>query len=674
MKNRKKVTAVFLAGLLVITALPTSVFAASENTGKEEVVYTNLNSDGSVKEINVVNIFDLKEKGTIIDYGKYVSLRNMTTTDTIDYKDHTVTIEADKGKLYYEGKLEENEIPWNIEIHYLMDGKEYAAEEIAGMSGNLEIKMSIRQNRKCDSSFFEGYALQTTFILDTNCATDIKAEGATIANVGSDKQITFTILPNNEKNLIVSAKVENFEMTGISINGIRMDLDMDIDDATLQEKIDEVIRAVNDLDEGAGALNDGASSLYGAAGKLNSAAESLHTGTGSLYEGATRLQNGLAALSSKNGELTAAAWSAFEGLCSAAQTQLNGQLTANGMEAVTLTPSTYQEVLMQVLAQMDADAAYTTAYNTALAEVTAQVEAQADTLYSEYIRSQSDAICLAYVQSDADNLYNRVATQAVLQQLMESGMTQEQANAYLQTQEGRAMIAATVAAMTEEQKEQILLTAVQSLTPDQREQILQGAIASLTEEQKEQIRNVYIQQVMASDEITGRINEAVEAVSAAGAQVSALMGQLNNFGAFYNGLVNYTNGVSDAANGASELAKGLSTLSSSTETFHRAIGDLQIAIGKMKDGTNDLKNGTGEFVEETSNINTEVDESIDDITSSLTGSDVETISFVSKQNTNIQSVLFVLQTESIEIDDAANKTIEETEALSFWEKLVKLFH
>lgn len=673
MKRTRKLLSVMLAVLMLISAIPSSVFAAEANTPKEEVVYINLNADGSVKEINVVNIFDLDEDGKIIDYGSYESLRNMTTIDTIDYHDNKVTIDTEAGKLYYEGKLGDNVMPWTITIKYFMDGKEYTADQIAGMSGKLEIKMSIRKNGKCNSSFFEGYALQTTFVLDTKNATNITADGATIANVGGDKQITYTILPNTEKDITVSANVTDFEMDAIALNGIRMNLEIDIDDAALQEKIDEVIGAVEDFDQGAGELNDGASDLYDATGKLNTAAGELYTGAGSLYNGSSELKNGLDTLTTKNSELTGAAWSAYEALCSAAETQLNAELSANGLDTVTLKPETYSEVLLDVLARMDADEVYNQAYNAALAEVSAQVEAQADTLYASYIQSQADAIYLKYVESQADMLYAQVATQAVLEQLLSQGLSQEQANAYLKTDEGGALVASTIAAMTDEQKQQILGVAVQQLTAEQKEQILQGALSSLTEEEKTEFRNGYITQMMASKKVINKINEAVKAVNTAASEISALKGQLDSYGAFYNGLVDYTNAVSSAAKGANTLSSGLSTLYSNTNTLKNAIGELHIAVGTLKDGTNELNEGTGEFVDKTSGMDTQVSDEINKITSDLTGEDIETISFVSEQNTNVKSVQFVIQTESIEIDESDATVIEEEEYLSFWQKLVRLF-
>lgn len=672
-KITKQITAVILAVVLVIGIMPVSVFAAQENTPKEEVVYINLNADGSVKEINVVNIFDLDENGKIIDYGKYENLRNMTTTDAIDYKNNTATIDANAGKLYYEGKLKENVMPWTITVKYYMDGKEYSAEKIAGMSGKLDIKMTIRQNKNCDSTFFEGYALQATFVLDANNATEIVADGATVANVGSDKQLTYTILPNTEKDIAISANVKNFEMDAIAINGIRLNLNIDIDDTELQEKINEIIGAVNDLDDGAGELNDGASELYDAIGTLNGKTGELYTGVGSLVSGASELKSGLSALASKNSELTGAAWSAYEALCSAAGTQLNEQLTANGLETVTLTPSNYSDVLLGVLKQMDADAVYNKAYNAALAEVTAQVEAQADTLYAGYIESQADAIYLAYIQSQADTLYAQVASEAVIQQLVGMGYTNEQAAAYLETDEGKVLVANTVSSMTDEQKEQIITSAVSNLTAEQKKQILQGAITSLTEAEKTEIRNAYIQQLMASDDVTSKINEAVKAVNTAAAEVSALKGQLDSFGAFYSGLVEYTSSVSSAASGASTLASGLATLYSNTDTLKNAVGELYIAVGTLKDGTNELKDGTGEFVSKTDGMDTQVSDEIDNMLSGITGEDTPTVSFVSEQNTNVKSVQFVIQTEGISVNKPVKTVAVETEQLTFWQKFLRLF-
>ena len=305
MKHKKRITVVILTMLLMANTLSMSASAAQRgNTPKEEVVYINLNADGSVKEINIVNIFDLNEKGTIIDYGEYENLRNMTTTDEIHYQNHVVTIDAGAGKLYYEGKLKKNSMPWDIGVKYYMDGREYSAEDIAGKSGRLKIKMAIKQNKNCNSVFFDGYALQATLTFDTDKVANIVADGATVANVGSDKQLVYTILPGKGAEMEITADVTDFEMDSINMNGIPLALNIEVDDAELMERITKLQDAVGELDDGMGKVYNGTSKLQNGVrsdikngvSELKDGAVSLQNGTAKLLDGGKDLQNGAANL------------------------------------------------------------------------------------------------------------------------------------------------------------------------------------------------------------------------------------------------------------------------------------------------------------------------------------------------------------------------------------------
>ena len=67
MKIYKKVIVIILA-ILMATNTTIPIFAAENDSAKEEIVYIMSNADGTVKNINVVNIFD---DGNISDYGDY---------------------------------------------------------------------------------------------------------------------------------------------------------------------------------------------------------------------------------------------------------------------------------------------------------------------------------------------------------------------------------------------------------------------------------------------------------------------------------------------------------------------------------------------------------------------------------------------------------------------------
>ena len=668
MKHKKVIAATL--SVLLIGSLAVPAFAGTTPSEKEEVIYIMTDASGKVTDMEAVNIF---AGGDITDYGDYSDVKVLNTTDQITQDGNKITLSSDAEKIYYQGTMKTTVMPWNISIKYFLDGKEYSADNIAGKSGALEIRFSVSKNESCKGSFYDDYALQASFTLDTNLCRNISASGATIANVGSDKQLTYTILPGKGINTSITADVTDFEMESAAINGVRLNMDVDVDDAELMDKVDEITSAISSTNDGASEVRDGMGNLYNATGTLNDKVSELNSGVGALADGATDLYSGLSSITANNDALTSAAYTAYEGICNAATVALNAQLTANSMDTVTLTPSNYSGVLMDLLGKMDADTVYNEAYQAALQQVTSQVEAQADTLYRGYIDTQANSIYLTYVSSQADTLYAQVAAQAVYEQLIQNGYTEDQANMYLQSEEGQTAVAQAVSNMTDEQKTQILNSAIAQLTDEQKEQILQGAVASLTDEQKTQIRESYIQQMMASDDVTSKLNAAVQAVSSAAAQVSSLKGQLDNYGAFYQGLLNYTDAVSDAAAGANTLKLNMDTLYSNTGTLKISVGELNDAVGKLYDGTEELANGTSEFVDKTSDMDTQISDEINSITSSITGSDGEVVSFVSDKNTNVDSVQFVIKTTSIEKAEVTATEETEEETLTFWQKLLRLF-
>lgn len=672
MKYIHKIIAGFLAAVLILLIFPFPV-KADEGTPKEEVIYINLNADGSVKDITVVSIFELDEDGKIIDYGKYESLRNMTTTDKIGYANETITIDAKAGRLYYEGKLSSNVMPWNIAIRYYMDGVEYTAQEIAGKSGQLKIRIQITKNEDCAGNFFEGMALQTTLSLDTNKCTDIRAEGATMANVGSKKQMTFTILPGKGADLEINAKVQDFQMDGISINGVKLKLNIQIDNATIQAKIQEILDAIKKVDEGAGQIQNGMSDLYEGTNELNDKVGEMVDGVGSLTSGAGQLASGLDQIAKKNKELMDGAWQVYEGLCAAAEMVINAKLAEYGMEAIDLTPHNYEKVLKELLSAIDEDNIYELAYQKALEMVTEQVEARQDEVYAGYIESIAESVYMTYLRSQAESLYEMVATRIVKEQLVAAGLSESEADEFLQSERGKSLIRTAVENMTEEQKEQIIQGAYDSLTEEQKKQIRDGAVEALTDEQKKQIREGYIDQMMKSKEVTDQIAAAVEASGSAAASIVSLKSQLDNYSVFYNGLKTYTDAVRDAAEGAETLKMNMDTLQTAVGTLHTALGTLNDGAKELLDGTTQLKDGTGQFMEEISGSEDEISGMVGSIVDSFSGSNVELGSFVSDRNTNVESVQFVIKSEAIAVKAPVVPAAVVEEKLTFWQKLLRLF-
>ena len=137
--------------------------------------------------------------------------------------------------------------------------------------------------------------------------------------------------------------------------------------------------------------------------------------------------------------------------------------------------------------------------------------------------------------------------------------------------------------------------------------------------------------------------------------------------------VPYTGAVSSAAAGTKTLKLNMDTLYANTGTLRVSVGELNNAVEELYGGTQKLADGTTEFVGKTADIDMQISDEIDSMTSAITGDDTKTVSFVSEQNTNVKSVQFVIKTAAIEKAAAAADTATEEAPLTFWQKLLRLF-
>ena len=669
MKHLKKAAAVLLS-MTVIMSLASPVYAGSNSSEKEEVIYVNTDGSGSVTEINAVNIFG---SGSITDYGNYSAVKMLSTDEEITLKGNTVTFTSDSDRVYYQGTMKKTDMPWNISLRYVLDGNEISAEELAGASGSLKIYFDIEKNKKCKGNFADSYALQASFTLDTEKCENITAGKATSANVGKNRQLTYTVLPGKTLNAVITAEVSDFEMPAVTINGIKMNLDIDTADMEISDRIDEIVDAVNTLDDGAGEINSGLEKLYSATGKLKSSTATLDSKVGLLADGAGSLSDGLTQITSKNKELNDGAYMTFSGLCTASEQILNAQLKANGIDNVTLTPENYSEVLTGLLNEMGTEAVYKKAYAAAYAEIEKQVNKNEDAVYSAYISSNADSIYVSYITENADTLYQEAAYQALLSELMSKGMDKQSAEKYLAGDEGQLLIAGSVTEMSDEQKAKIIDTAVKNLTAQQKQQILKGAESSLTAKQKAEIKDAYIKQLMTDEKVTSQISEAVSKSDEFSGQISQLKGQLDSCNTFYEGVKDYTAAVSETAKGASSLKSNLNTLHINTGKLKNSVSLLNDSAKKLFDGSSKLKDGTAEFADEADKFSNDADEEISEMLDSINGKGGSTVSFTSDKNTNVKSLQFVIKTTAIEKADETDNTVETDSSSSLWDKFLDLF-
>ena len=342
----KKKLALILSLVIILTsAAPIAIAAPSP---KEEVIYGILGHDGSVEDLYVVNIFD---GGHITDYGIYNKLSNLTTKDALTQSDDMITINTESKKFYYQGNLTSTELPWNIEIKYYMDDKEIQAKDLAGRNGKLKITLSITKNPAISDTFYDNYGLQISVILDNKLSTNIVAENATIAEAGGSKQLNFTVLPGNPFEGTITADVKDFEMEAISINAIRLAFDINFDSSQFTGQFSDLIKGIENLDDGAGELLAGLDELSSGIDDYVNGLNAFKNGIGQLSSGAKELYTGASSLSLGLSELVKQNTNINNGalvLQNTAFDAVNSQLQGMGLKLPLLTADNYSNVLSNI--------------------------------------------------------------------------------------------------------------------------------------------------------------------------------------------------------------------------------------------------------------------------------------------------------------------------------------
>ena len=609
-KNKnKKIMAALLAGTMIVTSV-TPAMAEAVPSSKEEVVYVNLTSGGSVKEMYAVNIFDDKN---ITDYGDYLSVELLNTTDNINQNGDEITFSSSADRVYYKGKMKSTIMPWNISIKYCVDGKEYAPKEAAGKSGKMEIYFKVSKNEAYDGSFYDAYALQASFILDTEIAKNITAADATLANVGNKKQLTYTILPGEGIDTVITADVTDFEMDAVSINGIPLNMNIQVKDEELMNKVDELLGGIEDIDNGADELNSGVNRLSDATrDDLQPGVNQLNDGMNDLNDGVLKIQDGLDELNSKSYELTSGSAQVLSAL-NTINSQLNSQEQKDSISQLVSGSAGIKDGITNLTGKLG--------------------ELQAGVSYKKFMEVLA-----------GNGLSDEISQLELSNTRIADGLGSSNPDAVRTILENNQVIEGLKSVIN-----QYLTTVNTNITA-----LYQGAQSINTEYAK--------------------LDAGIRSLAVSVQQLADGVNQLvSEYGKLDKGVNEYTEGVAKVIAGYSQIVTGTSDLLSGSGELRDGTAELVNSIAELYDGTSQLKDGTGEMRDETDGMDTQITDKIDEMVNGITGGNYELVSFVSEKNTNVKAVQFVIQTESVQIKEADEATPVVEEKLNFWQKVLKLF-
>lgn len=688
--NRNKVkkikmttTAISLCSAMTLGAVLPAQAADTERM-KDENVYVTLEEDGSVSDVYVVNEYTSKSSGTVTDYGDYSSVKNLTTDSEIKLNGNKATVEVEKGKFYYQGELKSTDIPWNIQIAYYLDGKKIKAEDLAGKDGHLVIKIKISENKNCDDTFFENYLLQATVVLNSEKCTNIVADGATAGNVGKDRQLLYNIMAGQEKEIEISADVEDFEMDGLTFKGVPMGFDIDkdsIDLSELTDKTDEIKDAVSSLDDGAGQLKDGTQSALDGGNQLSSGSVQLTTGIGTLVSGGTTLQSGSGSLLSGSLALNQGIENYTNGVAQLADgsAKLTSGLKELKTQVNTLANSAQLKKLMQVMKALEELKDKLTGLSNQASQVSQLMETNAQAASAlvseqqavmENLSSQTASVN-SQIASDNQKLQNSAAN--INSQISQAESAIDQAVASGAIDEGTAATLKENLEASRVQAENVGQTSAIQMPSETETMKQQATLLASSAKQMAQVAEGFSQaasqleasasQLSVSEDTENMIAQLQSAVDSAYKGAAALesgIDQLNSSSAaLKSGSSELVWGAGQLNTGIGSAVSGMNTLQSGAASLESGVKELNTGLSSLNEGAGELKDGTAKFKEQTSDIDEQIDDALDEMIDKISGSDYEPISFTSTKNEDIGLVQFAIRTDDIKKKEA--EEVEKTE-------------
>ncbi len=318
MKFRKRVTAsVLTAALLCTSAGSVPVYGAPAGADIDETMYVNLDYYGKTTKVNVVKGVNLNGLGEITDYGNYINVENMSTSDAPVLGDGSVTWnlpEGQKGRFYYKCTMDNEQVvlPWDFDVSYKLNGVPTDGDKLAGANGLIEINVKATPNDNADLYYRNNMMLMVTVPVDMSKCYSVDADGAQIQSLGSTTAAVFSALPGEEGDYTVRIGTDSFETTGVIM-------------AMAPGTIDD-LNHIKDLKEAKDTWKDAGDVLYDSLEQMAKSVESMR-------DGINQVQSGVSSAESARQK-----WSANKDSILAGNDQTLESLTALSQQLETLVP------------------------------------------------------------------------------------------------------------------------------------------------------------------------------------------------------------------------------------------------------------------------------------------------------------------------------------------------
>lgn len=281
---------------------------------KEETVYVVADPDGTPNEVIVSDwLKNHSGAATLEDVSDLKDIENVKGDETFTQgTDGSLTWQADGNDIYYQGTTDK-ELPIDMKMTYYLDGKEISPEDLAGKSGKVTIRMDYTNKEKTEDGVYVPFTAVTGMMLNKNF-TNVEVTNGKVVSDGNNQVVVGFAFPGLSESLDldskdledieipdyveVTADVEDFSldmtMTFVMSDILQeLDVDQDIDLSGIEDAIDSLSDASNQLVDGSKELADGTGSLVDGVKAYTNGVVALKSGIGAYTDGVSQVKSGV---------------------------------------------------------------------------------------------------------------------------------------------------------------------------------------------------------------------------------------------------------------------------------------------------------------------------------------------------------------------------------------------
>lgn len=622
---------------------------ALKKLSKNETVYVIADASGAAKKIIVSDwLKGVDTKGKVKDVSNLKDVKNVKGDETYTVnEDNAYEWAANGDDIYYQG-TGTTELPVKLKLSYKLNGKTVSADEIAGKSGKVTIRIDYENTQK-EKVKINGkteevnvpFLMLSGMILDDDKFKNVEVSNGKAINDGTRTIVAGFALPGMQDSLDIdkdemeipdyveiTADTTDFELS-TTMTVAMNDIFNDVDFSKVDDKVDELKDSLDELEDAAEQLVDGSSQLYDGIGTLLDKSGTLIEGIDKLYDGAEQVNSGAKKLDSGAGDLSNGAKTLDDG---AAKLKSGASQLDSGASQLDSGLAT----LAGGASQVDNGAANLSSYVATLAgglgklsSNSATLNGGAEQMFNKLLSTADILIAASGLKADKLTIKNY---DSVLEELI-SSLSDENAqklayNTALETvtatvnSQKDVIKTAVEATVRKSVTEQVLAAAGLGMTADQYDaavaagqvseevqaqvstavstQMSSSAVQALIDSNTASQIQSLIETNMNSEEVQSQIQTGVAKAQAK--LLQALKTQLDSYNTFYQGLLSYTAGVDQANEGAQQILAGTYTLKDGTSSLVSGAGQLKNGSSSLKSGTSELKSGTSTLKDGTSSL------------------------------------------------------------------------